>query len=283
LTAKHARISVQVSAIPDKITAATGGATVTTTVNEPARVVAQSTTAYFYVYMAISCAAVAFLGFAPTYWLPLATGAFKGARPLIHLHGIIFFSWTLFFVLQTWLAASGRIRRHRAVGLVGISLATAMTIFGAMAAINLMATSAALGFAVEGKAFAVVPLGGILFFAITVALAIANRRRPEVHQRLMLLAAISILDAAIARWFLTFLAPPGSDGPPPVFVATPPALVALLLLVVAMVFDWRTRGRPHPVYWLGGAAYLALKLIQIPFSATAAWQSMASALLALAG
>jgi hypothetical protein len=256
---------------------------VATTVNEPARVVARSTTEYFYVYMAIACAAVAFLGFAPTYWLPIANGSFKGARPLIHLHGIIFFSWTLFFAFQTWLAASGRIRRHRALGLFGISLATAMAIFGTMAAINLMASAAALGFAAEGKAFAIVPLGGILFFAITIAVAIANRRRREVHQRLMLLAAISILDAAIARWFLTFLAPPGLAGPPPVFAGTPPALVAFLLLVVAMIFDWRTRGRPHPVYWLGGAAYVALKLIEVPLSASGIWQSIASALVTLAG
>jgi hypothetical protein len=28
-------------------------------------------------------------------------------------------------------------------------------------------------------------------------------RLPDVHKRLMLLAAISILDAAVARWFLT--------------------------------------------------------------------------------
>ena len=255
----------------------------TTTLNEPARVVARSRTEYFYVYMAIACAAVAFLGFAPTYWLPLANGTFKGVRPLVHLHGMVFFSWTLFFVLQTSLAASGRIRRHRALGLIGISLATAMTIFGTMAAINLMATSATSGFATEGRAFAIVPLGGILFFASTIAVAIANRRKPEAHQRLMLLAAISILDAAIARWFLTFLAPPGSDGPPPVFVATPPALVALLLLAVAMIFDWRTRGRPHPVYWIGGGTYLALKLIEVPLSASAAWHSLASALLALTG
>jgi hypothetical protein len=48
----------------------------------------------FYVYMSVSAAAVAFLGFAPTYWAPLMTGAFKG-HPVIHLHAAVFFSWTL--------------------------------------------------------------------------------------------------------------------------------------------------------------------------------------------
>ncbi len=113
-------------------------------------------------------------------------------------------------------------------------------------------------------------------------LAIANVRRPETHKRLMLLAGISLLDAAVARWFLTFLAPPGPPGPPPVFVTIPPALVAYLLLVVAIVHDWRTRGRPHPVYVYGGIALLAVKLLNWPISTTSAWHSLAGGILALA-
>jgi hypothetical protein len=78
----------------------------TATLAEPRRAAVRPQAEYFYVYMAVSCMAVAFLGFAPTYWAPLATGTFK-ARPLLHIHGIVFFSWTLYFVFQTWLAASG--------------------------------------------------------------------------------------------------------------------------------------------------------------------------------
>ena len=236
---------------------------------------------YFYFYMALSCLAVAVLGFAPTYWLPLTTGTFK-ANPIVHVHGLLFFAWTLFFVFQTWLAASGRVVKHRDVGMIGVSFATAMTIFGTLAAINTMKTSAALGLKSEGIAFAIVPLSGIAFFAIVFVLAVMNVRRPETHKRLMLLAAISILDAPIARWFLTFLAPPGPPGPPPVAVTIFPALVACLLLVVAIVVDWRTRGRPHPVYVWGGLALVAVKVLNLPLSTTAFWHSMAGGMLALA-
>lgn len=234
---------------------------------------------YFYVYMAISCAAVAFIGFAPTYWIPVAKGVFQ-ARPIVHLHGIVFFSWTLFFVFETWLAASGRIARHRAIGMIGISLATAMAILGTFVTIISTQALAAMGLEDAGKAFMIVPLGGLLFFATAIALAIANVHRPEVHKRLMLLASISILPAPIFRWFLTFL--PGTDDFPPVTAAAPPALVASILLLVAIVFDWRRRGRPHRVYVIGGALHVALKVIQVPISATAAWHSVASSLLALA-
>jgi hypothetical protein len=98
----------------------------------------------------------------------------------------------------------------------------------------------------------------------------------------MLLAAISILDAAVARWFLTFLAPSGPPGPPPVPVTIAPAFVAYLLLVVAIIFDWRTRGRPHPVYIYGGLALVAVKLLNWPISISAAWHSFAGGILALA-
>ena len=97
-----------------------------------------------------------------------------------------------------------------------------------------------------------------------------------------MLASVSILDAAIARWFLTFLAPPGTVGPPPVAATTPPAIVVFLLIVVAMIYDWRTRGRPHAVYAIGGTVYLLLKLLNLPLSASQPWTTFAGGLLTLA-
>jgi hypothetical protein len=99
---------------------------------------------YFYFHMALACAAVAFLGFAPTYWLPLAHRSLS-ASPVVHFHGFLFFTWTVFFAFQSWLAASGRIARHRALGIVGVSLATAMTIFGFLVSVHVMKHSAAFG------------------------------------------------------------------------------------------------------------------------------------------
>jgi len=185
----------------------------------PPRSIAQSQTGYFYFYMALACMAVAFLGFAPTYWLPLAKRSFS-ASPVVHFHGLLFFAWSLYFVFQSWLAASGKVARHRAIGMIGVSLATTMTIFGFLVAVHAMKRSAEIGMTNEGIAFAIVPLSGIAFFAVVFALAIAAIRKPETHKRLMLLAGISLLDAAVARWFLTFLAPPGPLGPPPVPVTT---------------------------------------------------------------
>ncbi|OKO83647.1 hypothetical protein [Bradyrhizobium sp. AS23.2] len=235
----------------------------------------------FYLHMSLACAATALLGFAPTYWVPLAKGTLS-ASPVIHFHGLLFSTWSVYFVIQTWLAASGRVVNHRALGIVGVSLATAMTIFGFLASVHVMKHSAALGQQDAGIGFSIVPMSGIAFFAVVFVLAIMNTRRPEIHKRLMLLAAVSILDAPIARWFMTFLAPPGQPGPPPVSVTIAPAVVASLLLVVAMVRDWRTEGRVHPVYIYGTLALLAVKVLNWPVSETAAWHAFAGGILALA-
>ena len=231
--------------------------------------------------MALACAATAFLGFAPTYWVPLAHRTLS-ASPVVHFHGLLFFSWTLYFIMQSWLAASGRVINHRSLGIVGVSIATAMVIFGFLASVSSMKHAAALGQTDAGISFAIVPMSGIAFFAVVFVLAIMATRRPEIHKRLMLLAAVSILDAAVARWFLTFLAPPGPPGPPPVPVTIAPAVVASLLLVVAMVRDKRSEGRVHPVYIYGALALLAVKFLNWPISETAAWHAFAGGILALA-
>src|SRR3954447_17467300 len=84
---------------------------------------------YFYLHMSLACAVTAFLGFAPTHFAPLAQRTLS-ASPVIHFHGLLLFPSSRYSVIQTWLPALGRVVNHRALGLAGVSLATAMTIFG---------------------------------------------------------------------------------------------------------------------------------------------------------
>jgi hypothetical protein len=174
------------------------------------------------------------------------------------------------------------------LGLVGISLATAMLFAGLMVAIASINGGAARGFDQQTRAFSIVPITIILFFAATVAAAIANTRRPDVHMRLMLVASISLLPPAIARIFFFFLAPagtprPGLGEPPAVVFSLAPSFASDLLLVIAMANDWRTRGRPHPTYVITGALMLALQIVRVPFSGTPAWRAVTDWLVALAG
>lgn len=234
----------------------------------------------FYVSMAFVCLAVAVLGFAPTYFIPMASGGLA-IPPLMHVHGLFFFAWTVFLCTQAWLVASGRTISHRDWGLLGIALATAMVFSVLVTVVFRINQLGALGTGGSMRIFSWVQVSGMLFFGGAVAAAIANVRRPEAHKRLMLLATISLMDAPIARWFLTFLAPPPPPGPiqaPPVIVTVPPALVADLLVVAAIAYDWKRRGRPHPVWIVGGALLLVLQVTRPLVAATPEWEAMAAML-----
>ena len=61
---------------------------------------------WFYHWMALACLAISVLGFLPTFFVPVAQGTFA-RPPIVYVHGLLFFSWTIFFCTQTWLAASG--------------------------------------------------------------------------------------------------------------------------------------------------------------------------------
>jgi len=237
---------------------------------------------WFYVGMAGICVLIAFGGFIPTYWARLAAGTFTGA-PILHIHGALFFTWTLFFFAQTTLVATGRTLDHRSWGMAGISLATAMACTVVLAAINSMKVAEAIGMAEQARQFSYVSLSGVVLFAAFLSAAIFAVKRSETHKRLMLLAMVPLMHAATARVFMTLFAPPAAIGPPPVFVSIPPGLLVDLLLVAGIVYDWRTRGRPHPVYLICGSLLVANQVLAVPLSATPTWMSIAKWVQSLAG
>lgn len=238
----------------------------------------------FYLWTAAIFVLIAFGGFTPTYWARVATGTFQ-APPIVHIHGALLFSWTLFYFAQTALAASGRISSHRTWGLAGIALFTLLVCSIIATKITIMRLADLHGMGPAARQFAAVAFLALPLMIGLFATAIANIRRPEVHKRLMYLLMASLMTPALARVFLTLLVPAGADtfAPPPVFVAIPPALVAFLMVIAAMVYDWRTRGRPHKAYTYGGAAVLLETFLQLPISGTETWMSIATSLEHLAG
>ena len=139
------------------------------------------------------------------------------------------------------------------------------------------------------QAFSIVACSSIVLVAALFAAAIVFRRDTDTQRRLMIVANASILQAAVARVFLHFLAPPevralplGTAPPPPIHVTINPAIVVDLLIVVGMVYDARTRGRPQAAYVTGLAVLLAVQFLRLPPNTAAAWQSVLDTALARA-
>jgi hypothetical protein len=249
---------------------------------------ARRTVGTFYVWMAGVCALIAFGGFAPTYWLQLAPGTFVGP-PLLHIHGALFSAWTLLLLSQTWLASRGRMDHHRAWGLAGIALASAMVVVGVTAAIYSLNVQLAAGYGDKARGFLLVPVTAIGLFAGFFIAAVANINRPEIHKRLILLATISLLQAAVARVFFEIAtgggpgARPGLGPPPPMAIALVPSLLLDLLIVAGMVYDWRTRGRPHPAWIVGLVVISGVVVLRGPLSETTGWIAFAQSAAHIAG
>lgn len=236
----------------------------------------------FYTWMFLACVLIAFLGFTPTFWQPMAAGQFK-ANPIVLVHGFAFFAWTLFALYQASLIPARNVALHRAVGLAGISFATAMTLFGCLAALNSLKTGIAEGQAAGAEAFLIVPLSAIATFAAFVVWAIANIRRPEWHKRAMLLATIALLGAPVARPLIVFVYKFPPTEQLPVWLDVTASIVGWLLVVIGMAWDWRARGKVHPAWLIGLAVLVVVPLLAVPIADTASWHGIAKAYAAMAG
>jgi hypothetical protein len=192
-------------------------------------------------------AAIVIVAFARTYYIKFLFDS-PPLTVLQHVHGLIATVWIGLHVAQARLIAVGDVALHRRVGVftafVGIAL---------VAEVLWMAIeSARLGQAPPGRdplQFLSVPVGTSTMFASFLALGLLLRRRREAHKRLMLLTTLTMLVPAAARLELL-----------PLLNALPRGILTLSLTAAALAWaaanDWRTRGRVHPAYVIGGLALL---------------------------
>jgi hypothetical protein len=194
----------------------------------------------FYFYALVCAAIVLFIGFAKTYFLKTFFGA-PPLYPLLHVHGFIMTSWFLLFGIQTWLVEVRRTDLHRRLGLFGVILASMMLIFGAI----VVTINAREGRVPDGAPIPVIlslSYVNLFVFGLFVGAAIYFRRRSEFHKRLMLLATLNLLSAAINRIPLDFIE---SGGLLAVF-----GLLDLFILI-CVVYDTARHRRLHPAFAWG--------------------------------
>jgi hypothetical protein len=219
----------------------------------------------FYTGMTVAFVLVVFAGFARTYYLRPYFST-PQLRPLLHLHGLVFTSWIVLLLAQTVLVAAGRTAVHRRLGWAGAVIAVLMILVGTTTAVVRAKEGAAPPGAASPLAFLTIPLGDMLIFTLLVAAGFYYRRRPDVHKRLMLLATIAILPAAVARLPFDFMQQLG----PFAFLWLPD-----LFIIVCLLYDLFTRARPHRATVYGGLLIIVSHPLRFVVGNTQAWLSFA--------
>jgi hypothetical protein len=207
-------------------------------------------------------ALVAFSSFPFTYFGPLATGS-RAFVALHHVHGAMFFAWLGLYVWQTRLAATGKIARHREIGLAGLAVT------GTMIPLGLWLTLYAARARIERGdphpfAFIFYNVVDLALFTLAMIGAIASiTRNVEWHRRFNYAAALNLVGPAISRWFIPLPAwSPVTDFGP--------NILADLFLIPLALHDYRQTGRVHPATIIVIAAMVPLHFIS-PWIATGGW------------
>jgi hypothetical protein len=256
----------------------------------------------FYIWMSAACLILGLLGFSMTYWIPLVTGGFR-AGPIVYIHAAAYYGWLVLLLTQSILVSRGEMRNHRVWGVAGVSLATAMVLIGVAVALHALEHRLSDGEGNRARAMAFIQVTLPIFFGGMVVAAILNVSRPNTHKRLIFVATITIIQAAIDRLLGMIVGPfavlyaesqglalPGpGEAPSPELVAImapifgPLFIVGTaltdLLLIAGMIHDKRTLGRVHPAWWIGGGIMVAYQIVRTPLSETQVWYSVADWLL----
>lgn len=131
---------------------------------------------YFFVSMAVLAAVIALIGFASTFFVPLARGSFTGS-PAIFAHAAATFGWIALFVLQPSLIRAGAYDIHVRTGALGAVLALAVAITG----VQVGGFAAERDFAAGGGPTAISSLVGVvtgmtMFLALVAAGVVFSRQ-----------------------------------------------------------------------------------------------------------
>lgn len=158
---------------------------------------------YFYFAMSLTFAVLVVWGFSRTVNPNLIHAA--PPRPfLLWIHAAAFSAWVIFFIAQSGLVRVRKVNWHRFLGGFGAALAATMVVLGTVIAV-IMARFDAVQLHQSGTdAFLAIPFFDMLAFGVIVGLAIYWRTSPEFHRRLLFIATVGLMDAAVGRFEFIF-------------------------------------------------------------------------------
>ena len=201
----------------------------------------------FFFWMTLVMAFFVFSGFGMTYLFP---------PPIVHLHGLVFFTWMILLIVQAALINSGNVALHRRLGTYGIAHATVILYTGAL--IQLLGIARSIRNGGTGPFDAgFLGLMAVVGFALLFTLAIRNVRKPDVHKRLILFAMLPILPPGVNRFYQV---PFELD-----YIPVLPLYVTLNSMALAiLVQEWRSTGKIGKYSMIGAGFIFLQSLVHVP-------------------
>jgi chromate transport protein ChrA len=172
----------------------------------------------------------------------------------------------MLYLVQTALISAHRVAWHRSLGTVAFCLPPLMIVIGIIAALDALNRKVMIG-PLDPAVSLAIPLLGIACFAIVIFASWRARRKPDAHKRLILLATVSLVEAAFGRFPWTQMGIAPAQGA----VA---GLGFLILLVIG--YDLFSLHRIHrSTMWAAPLTFI-MGGFAVPIGMTSVWHSFAS-------
>ncbi|MEO6285727.1 MAG: hypothetical protein ABIN80_31355 [Dyadobacter sp.] len=210
---------------------------------------------YFFMVMACVFCVMAVAGFVPSY-----QAAYEGTFQFhwfVHVHGAIMASWLGLFFTQAVLVKKGNLKLHRKLGLYSIGLGILVWLSMGIVSYRVVIGFPARVHSLNEVIWPVlwVQCSAMNLFGLFFTWAILARKDAAVHKRLLYMAMLVLLQAAVGR--MIWLPWYGLDHPNAFF------LYLDLLLIPLIVYDLVTTNRIHRMTMIGSLGIIAVQLVTI--------------------
>jgi hypothetical protein len=211
-------------------------------------------------------------------FVPEIIGRIHAHQPfpaVVYFHGAVFVSWLCLLTAQVLLIRSRRVDLHRELGMAGTALYGAMLVLGIVTSI--VVDYDLFGTPLSDPSFFSIQLADMLAFGVLGGAAIALRKSPDSHKRLMLLATICIADAGFSRWWAPGLERLLGNG----YWGNWAQLYLSDFLLVALVgaYDLLSRRRLYSAYVFGAAWGLGVEFVAVWMYVSPWWKPVATVLI----
>lgn len=210
---------------------------------------------------------------------PEIAGRFHGHAPpfpaVVYFHAVVFVGWLCLLTAQVLLIRFRKAEFHRELGMVGTALYGAMIVLGVTTSV--VVDDHFFGKAPSVPSFLSIQLADMVSFAVLGGAAIALRKSPSAHKRLMILATICVANAGFTRWWGNGLERLLGDG---YWGNLAQVYLSDFLLIALMgAYDLIRRRRLYAAYAVGAVWVLGVESIAIWLYVSPWWKPMATVLI----